>query len=125
MDNTITHIGHEQTENRTNLQTRPTPPPLTQPNKATDKVKNYEHKLILHYIHEKRFQSFKHDIHKLYKDIFGDPSAMNVKIIVANRNRRSATHELIRKRPKKALLQDRPIKSEYIQADEHTIFLKH
>jgi hypothetical protein len=54
-------------------------------------------------------------MHKHDKDIFWNPSEMNVKIIVGNCNRRSARHEMIRKRPKNALVQDRPINSEYIE----------
>jgi hypothetical protein len=92
------------TDTRTNNSTKPS-------TKETDKVKNYEDKLIFHYIHEKRFHSFKRDMHKLYKDHFGDPLAMGIKMIVGNRNRRSAIHELVRKKPKKSLLQNKPIKS--------------
>ena len=86
----------------------------------TDKVKNYEHKLIIHYTHGKRFHSFKHDMHKLYEDHFGNPAAMNIKMIVGNCNRRSARHELIRKRPNKALLQNRPIKSKYFDLHDNS-----
>jgi hypothetical protein len=50
-------------------------------------------------------------MHKLYENIFENTPAMDVKIIVGNLNRRSATHELIRKRPKKAILQDKTIKN--------------
>ena len=92
------------TDTRTNISTKPS-------TKATDKAEHYEHKLIFHYIHEKRFHSFKRDMHKLYKDHFGDPLAMGIKMIVGNRNRRSATLELVRKKPKKSLLQNKPIKS--------------
>ena len=78
---------------------------------TTAKVKKYEDKLIFHYTHEQRFHSFKRDMRKLYKDHFGDPSAMAIKLIVSNRNRRSATHELVRKRPNKSLLQNKPVRS--------------
>lgn len=68
-------------------------------------------RLIVHYHHEKRFHSSKRDLHKVYDDTFKDTSAMDAKFIVANRNRRNAAHQLIRKRPKQTLLQDKPIKS--------------
>ena len=54
-------------------------------------------------------------MHKLYADHFGKPSAMNIKLIVPNCNRRSARHELIRKRPSKSLLEDQPIKRKYFE----------
>jgi hypothetical protein len=52
---------------------------------------------------------------KLYENIFKNSSEMDIKLTIGNRNRRSATHELIRKRPNKVLLQNKPIKSEYFQ----------
>ena len=40
-------------------------------------------------------------MHQVYEDIFKNTPAMDVKIIVGNRNRRDAKNELIRKRPPK------------------------
>jgi hypothetical protein len=80
-----------------------------------DKANTFTYKLFIHYTHEKRFHSFKRDMHKLYADHFGKPSAMNIKLVVSNRNRPNARHELIRKRPQKSLLQDKPIQSNYIK----------
>ena len=78
---------------------------------SNDKVETFGNKIIIHYTHEKRFQSFKRDMHRLYEDIFKNSPAMDVKLIVGNRNRRNATHQLIRKRPRKSLLQNKPLKS--------------
>ena len=74
--------------------------------KSTDTAK----KLILHYHHEKRFHSFKHDLHKLYDDTYQNTPGIDLKLLIGNRNRRNAAHQLIRKRPKQILLRDKPIK---------------
>lgn len=68
--------------------------------------------LVLHYTHEKRFSSTKRDIHKTYGDVFADTPAMDIKILVASRNRRKAANDLIRKKPLKSLLTNKPYKSE-------------
>lgn len=73
------------------------------------KTTNYHNQVILHYTHEKRFHSFKRDIHHQYEQTFQNTPAMDLKLIVGNRNRRDARHELIRKRPKLSLLQNKPI----------------
>ncbi len=52
-------------------------------------------------------------MHHVYADIFQNTLAMNAKIIVGNRNRRDAKNELIRKRPTKRLLQNKPNHSKY------------
>ncbi|CAM2730266.1 unnamed protein product, partial [Rotaria socialis] len=67
-------------------------------------------KLIVHYTHEKRFQTFKSDIHQVYGNVFKDTPAADVKLIVGNKNRRSAKTELICKRPKQSLLINKPFK---------------
>ncbi|CAF2217162.1 unnamed protein product, partial [Rotaria magnacalcarata] len=68
-------------------------------------------KLIVHYTHEKRFQTFKSDMHQVYDNIFKDTPAADVKLIVGNKNRRLAKTELICKRPKQSLLINKPFKS--------------
>ncbi|CAF1618171.1 unnamed protein product [Rotaria magnacalcarata] len=68
-------------------------------------------KLIVHYTHEKRFQTFKSDMHQVYDNIFKDTPAADVKLIVGNKNRRSGKTELICKRPKQSLLINKPVKS--------------
>jgi hypothetical protein len=77
------------------------------------KPTNYGEKLFVHYKHEKRFQSCKRDMHRVYEDVFKNIPAMYAKLIVGNRNRRDAKNELIRKRPKKALLNNTITKSKY------------
>ncbi|CAF1530007.1 unnamed protein product [Rotaria magnacalcarata] len=67
-------------------------------------------KLIVHYTHEKRFQTFKSDMHQVYDNIFKDTPAADVKLIVGNKNRRLAKTELICKRPKQSLLINKPFK---------------
>jgi hypothetical protein len=73
---------------------------------TTTTTKHNVDKLFVHYTHEKRFEPFKRDMHHQYDDIFGHTPAMEAKLIVGTRNRRNATNELIRKRPKKTLLRD-------------------
>ena len=45
--------------------------PLTTPTKAIqNQKKSYQNKLIIHYKHEKRFHSFKRDLHQIDDSIF-------------------------------------------------------
>lgn len=60
--------------------------------------------LLLHYTHEKRFSSYKQDLHQIWSEIFVNTPAFNVKVIVGNRNNSNAKTELVRKRPKPSLL---------------------
>ncbi len=71
-----------------------------------------ENKLFIHHTHEKRFQSMKRGLHQIHKEIFSQSATKNVKMIVGNRNRRNATHELIRKRPQRSLLKNKSRPSE-------------
>lgn len=66
-----------------------------------------ENPLLIHYCYEKRFQSMKRGLHLIYNDLLDQSQNGNVKMIVGTRNRRSARHELIRKRPKISLLKDK------------------
>ena len=77
------------------------------------KQMKFDTNLIIHYTHEKRFQSFKRDIHQNYDNVFKHKPAMELKLIVGNRNRRDAKNELIRKRPTKRLLQNKTTHSKY------------
>ncbi len=52
-------------------------------------------------------------MHRVYEDVFENTPAMYAKLIVGNRNRRDAKNELIRERPKKALLNNTITKSKY------------
>ncbi len=67
--------------------------------------------LIVHYTHEKRFRSFKREMHQVYENVFKNTLAMDQNLIVDNRNRQDAQKELIHKRPKSSLLQGKLIKS--------------
>lgn len=88
----------------------------TEPKKTNAKHKlHYSDRIIIHYTHEKRFQSFKRDTHHIYDDVFKNTPASYVKLIVGNRNRRDLAKNLIRKRPKRAILQNRSNKSEYFE----------
>ncbi len=76
---------------------------------------NKRDKLIVHYTHEKRFQPFKRDMHYVYANVFRNTPAMNLQLIVGNRNRRDAKNELVRKRPKPSILQNKRIKNKYFK----------
>jgi hypothetical protein len=67
-------------------------------------IYNQNDKFFVYYTHEKRFQTLKRDMHHLYEETFVNTPAIYSKLIVGNRNRRNAQHELIRKRPNKALI---------------------
>jgi hypothetical protein len=58
-------------------------------------------------------------MHQVYENIFKDTPAMHVKLIVGNRNRRHAQNELIRKRPKKTLLQNTITQSKSYVSTKH------
>ncbi|CAF1369265.1 unnamed protein product [Adineta steineri] len=81
--------------------------------KIQKKPINYADRLFLHYKHEKRFQPFKRNIHQIYHNVFKNTPAMDLRLIVGNRNRRDAKSELIRKRPKRSLLQCKQIQNKY------------
>ena len=74
---------------------------------------NYADRLFLHYTHEKRFQPVRRNIHHVYEDVFKNTPAMDLKLIVGSRNRRNTQNELIRKRPKRSLVQCKQIKKKY------------
>ncbi|CAF1452182.1 unnamed protein product [Adineta steineri] len=81
--------------------------------KIQKKSINYADRLFLHYKHEKRFQPFKRNMHQIYHNVFKNTPAMDLRLIVGNRNRRDAKNELIRKRPKRSLLQCKQIQNKY------------
>ena len=71
-----------------------------------EKVNSNTNKLFVHYTHEKRFESFKRDMHTVYEDVFAKTPAMHAKIVVGNRNRRDTRNELVRKRPPRTILRN-------------------
>jgi hypothetical protein len=69
-----------------------------------DKKNKFKRCLFLHYTHENRLKRLKHDIHKIYKTTFTDPTLNHVKLIVGTRNNPKAKTEFIRrKRPHDSL----------------------
>lgn len=75
----------------------------------SDKTKQQD-RIIIHYIHEGRFRSFKKDLHQIHQNVFKNTPALGTRLIVGNRNRRSAKFELIRKRPSRKLLKNIPLR---------------
>lgn len=63
-------------------------------------------RIIVHYKHEKRFHSFKRDMHHIYDNTFQNQIDKDIRMIVGNRNRRDAKKELIHKRPKQYLIKN-------------------
>ena len=79
-------------------------------NNQNNPIYNKGDKFFVHYTHEQRFQSLKRDVHTLHQHMFHNSPAIYSKLIVGNRNRRNTQHELVRKRPRKALLQNQKLK---------------
>ncbi|CAM4979264.1 unnamed protein product [Rotaria socialis] len=84
---------------------------LNQPDESTKqpekKTFNFDEKLFIHFTHENRFHTYRKDLHQIYNDVFQQTPAMDTRLIVRNRNRRETQNELIRKRPTKAILQNK------------------
>ncbi|CAF1461460.1 unnamed protein product, partial [Rotaria magnacalcarata] len=83
--------------------------PDTSKRRSEEKISNCNETFFTHFTHEKRFETCKRDIHRVYNQAFKDTPAMYTKQIVGNRNRRSTQNELIHKRPNKTLLQNTAI----------------
>ncbi|CAM4983383.1 unnamed protein product, partial [Rotaria socialis] len=88
------------------------------PKKSEEKVSNYNEKFYTHFTYEKRFETCKRDMHQVYNHAFKNTPAMYIKQIVGNRIRRQAHNELIRKRPKKTLLQNKTPTNSYLPSDD-------
>jgi hypothetical protein len=86
-------------------------------------IYNKDDKLFVHYTHEKCFQSLKRDMHQVYQNTFENSPAIYTKLVVGNRNRRNTQHELVRKRPKKTLLQNKINQSMYYIKQPNSISL--
>jgi hypothetical protein len=63
------------------------------------KPNEFQNKLIIHYTHEKRFNTRKRDMHRIFQETFANSPIIETKLIVGNRNRNNTMKELIRKRP--------------------------
>lgn len=68
------------------------------------KSSSSSNKLFVHYNHEKRFRSFKRDLHQIHDKIIPRDLALDHRLIVGSRNRRDAKNLLIRKKPSSWLL---------------------
>jgi hypothetical protein len=109
MSTSIANIDNDQTDDTVDIESK-------EPTKnAGRKPTNYGDKLFFHYTHEKRFESFKRDMHKIYDTVFKNTPAMDLRVIVGNRNRPDAKTEIISKRPKLSLLQSKRIKNKYLK----------
>ena len=97
--------------NNDQLEEMPSIQPTTVSKKSKSKKSKDQNTLLLHYTHEKRFASTKRDVHKTYAAVFVNTPAIDVKMIVGNRNRRPAANELIRKKPPKWLLRNKTDRS--------------
>ncbi|CAF3391732.1 unnamed protein product [Rotaria socialis] len=78
------------------------------PIKQIKKKNEFQNKLILHYTHEKRFNTRKRDMHRIFQETFANTPITETKLIVGNRNRNNTMRELIRKRPRQAILKNKP-----------------
>jgi hypothetical protein len=63
------------------------------------KQTKFDTNVIIHYTHEKRFQTNKKDIHQLWNQTFQQTPVMNIRLIIGNRNSRNMTRELVHRRP--------------------------
>jgi len=113
-------IENDQTDETTAENENTTTTTTTTANKP---IYNKDDKLFVHYTHEKRFQSLKRDMHRVYQNTFENSPAIYTRLVVGNRNRRNAQHELVRKRPKKTLLQNTFTQSMYHLNQSNSISL--
>lgn len=93
------------------IQNKENNPPVREVNGTRSIIKPIQlrwGKILLHYIHERRFDSFKRDMHQIYRNLFKNSHIADTKMIVGNRNRRDMRHEIIRKRPRQSLLKNKP-----------------
>ena len=90
--------------------------------KQNRRKKKFEDQFFIHHTHEKRFRSTKRGLHRVHQDLFNQSETKSVHMLVGNRNRRNATHELIRKRPQQSILTNRPRTSE---CSLHAIRVEH
>ncbi len=105
----IANINNDQTDDTK-------PAELQEAMKKTGKKPiHYGDQLFVHYTHEKRFESFKRDMHTINDNVFKNTPVMDLKLIVGSRNSRDTRNELVRKRPKLALLQNKRIKRKYLK----------
>ncbi|CAF3572915.1 unnamed protein product [Rotaria socialis] len=83
------------------------------------KQNEFQNKLIIHYTHEKRFNTRKHDLHRIFQETFANTPIIETKLIVGNRNRKNTMKELIRKRPRQTILKNKPRANENREKNRH------
>ncbi|CAF3448468.1 unnamed protein product, partial [Rotaria socialis] len=88
------------------------------------KPNEFQNKLIIHYTHEKRFITRKRDLHRIFQETFVKTPIIETKLIVGNRNQKSTMKELIRKRPRKAILKNKPKANENRKKRHHQLHPK-
>ncbi len=76
------------------------------------KTNQWHHRLLLHYTHEKRLESYKQDINQISEKIFANTPVMDTKLIVGNRDNSNLQREVIHKRPHQSLLVNKETSSE-------------
>jgi hypothetical protein len=59
------------------------------------KQSKFDHKLIIHYTYEKRLQTNKKAIHRLWHQTFKQTPVMDTRLIIGNRNSPNMTQELV------------------------------
>lgn len=93
------------------------PPEKHEQTATANKSATHSNKLFVHYTHERRFRTFKRDLHQIHDNTLPPALTLNFRLIVGNRNRRAAKNELIHKKPKRSLLQNKAkqIKTKYMR----------
>ncbi|CAF2107059.1 unnamed protein product [Rotaria magnacalcarata] len=92
--------------------------PNPDPKKSEENISTINEKFFTHFTYEKRFKTYKRDMHQVYHDTFKDTPAMYTNLIVVNRIRRQTQNELIRKRLNKKLLQNTTTIKNYLSTDD-------
>ena len=85
--------------------------------------KKYLDRLIVHYTHEKRLQTYKREIHQIWNQLFFNTPALEVRLIIGNKNSRNIRRELIRTCPLPSVLFGTKIQHTEMIADHWTQLL--
>jgi hypothetical protein len=63
------------------------------------KQTKFDTNLIIHYTHEKRFQTNKKNIHQLWNQTFEQTPVIDTRLIIGTRNSHNMTRELVHRYP--------------------------
>ncbi|CAF3198709.1 unnamed protein product [Rotaria socialis] len=85
------------------------------------KPNEFQNKLIIHYTHEKRFNTRKCDLHRIFQETFANTPIIETKLIVGNKNQKSKMKELIRKRPRQTILKNKAKASMVNKTEKNSI----